>query len=229
FKNFTFLTYCETTPDTKSVMIRLLDPYAFSLSLLVGMVGFGMNFFFNTNVSTWRINEIGYPLAGMVYVYIRNARFFPETEDSATGGNGGTENDDIKTEIKQPASPLDDLGSRLVVGQPLSRPSKGELVVVFFWASWCSNSIKFLPGLLATAARYREEGVAFLGVSQESEEDLRDFVEGYSRPLKGVPLSADDRGSLTRAYQVPHGVNTIPHAYVIRGEGAGSNGGGSKG
>lgn len=47
-------------------LVRILDPYAIALSLLVGLVGFGMNFFFNTDISTWGMNEIGYPAMAMV-------------------------------------------------------------------------------------------------------------------------------------------------------------------
>lgn len=47
-------------------MVRLVDPYAVALSLLVGGVGFGMTYFFNTNWAEWRMQEIGYPAMAMV-------------------------------------------------------------------------------------------------------------------------------------------------------------------
>lgn len=47
-------------------MIRVFDPYAIALSLLVGGVGFGMTFYFNTRVSAWGSEEIAYPALAMV-------------------------------------------------------------------------------------------------------------------------------------------------------------------
>ncbi|CAM9106210.1 unnamed protein product [Discosporangium mesarthrocarpum] len=150
-------------------MVNPFDPYALALSLLVGLVGFGMTFFFNTSIEEWTIKEIGYPLAGMVYVYIRNARFFPEEEVSTHTDRGevgaGKRRGAEKVEAKIKAAALDGLGTRLVAGKPLSPPGEGELKVVFFWATWCSNSNKVLPALLATAARYREEGASGDGLS----------------------------------------------------------------
>lgn len=49
-------------------------------------------------------------------------------------------------------------GVKLVVGDPLSPPAEGTLVVVFFWATWCANSQKCLPAILSTASRYHSEG-----------------------------------------------------------------------
>lgn len=47
-------------------LARIFDPYAMALSFLVGGVGFGMTFFFNTNVEGWGMHEIGYPAMAMV-------------------------------------------------------------------------------------------------------------------------------------------------------------------
>lgn len=47
-------------------MVRIFDPYAIALSVLVGGVGFGMTFFFNTRVSSWGVQEIAYPALAMV-------------------------------------------------------------------------------------------------------------------------------------------------------------------
>lgn len=47
-------------------MVRLIDPFALAMSVLVGCVGFGMTFYFNTNMSSWGMEEIAYPAAAMV-------------------------------------------------------------------------------------------------------------------------------------------------------------------
>lgn len=52
-------------------MFRIIDPYAIALSLLVGSVGFGMTYWFNTNLFSWGTAEIGYPGMAMVSELLR--------------------------------------------------------------------------------------------------------------------------------------------------------------
>lgn len=56
----------------------------------------------------------------------------------------------------------------------------------------------------------------FAGVSQESEDDLLYFTESYKRPLQSTTFVADKEGKLTKKYQGAHGLNTIPHCYIVR-------------
>lgn len=60
-------TYCLWGKQAHTMtLVRIFDPYAMALSFLVGGVGFGMTFFFNTNVPGWGMHEIGYPAMAMV-------------------------------------------------------------------------------------------------------------------------------------------------------------------
>ena len=61
-------------------------------------------------------------------------------------------------------------------------------------------------------------GITFAGVTRESVEDLKHFVETYQRPVKSLTLLSDEQGALTDEYQGAHGIKTIPHCYVLRGE-----------
>ena len=54
-------------------------------------------------------------------------------------------------------------------------------------------------------------------MTQESEDDLRYFVETCQRPLRSVTLLADEEGALTEGYQGAHRTKTIPHCYIVRG------------
>lgn len=62
-----FSASCHTSSERhRLTMIRVFDPYAVALSLLVGGVGFGMTYYFNTRVSAWGSEEIAYPALAMV-------------------------------------------------------------------------------------------------------------------------------------------------------------------
>jgi thiol-disulfide isomerase/thioredoxin len=45
------------------------------------------------------------------------------------------------------------------------RQLRGKIVVIDFWASWCSPCLQELPSLKELYAKYREFGVEFIGVS----------------------------------------------------------------
>ncbi len=47
-------------------MFRIFDPYAMVMCLLVGGVGFGMTYYFHTDLSEWGKEEIAYPTLAMV-------------------------------------------------------------------------------------------------------------------------------------------------------------------
>ncbi|CAM9204953.1 unnamed protein product [Hapterophycus canaliculatus] len=234
-------------------MFRIFDPYATALCLLVGGVGFGMTYFFNTNVAEWGAEEIVYPTMAMIYVYARNARFFESDEESATkileghgdatadsandaadskggsgGASGGTGREDVEQKVRVPAAVVG-RGAVSVTGPPRVAAEDGSLSVVFFFATWCVTCEKVMPAILSVAARYGDEGIRFTGVTQEGEEDLRYFVETYQRSLRSVTLLADEKGVLTEGYQGAHNTKTIPHCYIVREDksrGAGANGSG---
>ncbi|CAM9793423.1 unnamed protein product [Pylaiella littoralis] len=227
-------------------MFRIFDPYAMAISFLVGGVGFGMTFFFNTAVSEWGAQEILYPAMAMIYIYARNARFFESDEESATKileGHGENNASNAATSAGAPSagakdtktaesqkiqapSPAGVPGLVVVSGPPPTAPEAGSLAVVLFFATWCVSCEKNLPSFLAKAARYSDEGVSFAGVTQEGEDDLRYFVETYQRPLRSVTFLADEQGVLTKGYQGAHETKTIPHCYIVRGTGGGDGEGG---
>lgn len=76
----------------------------------------------------------------------------------------------------------------------------------------------------ASGLLVRTTGISFTGVTQESEDDLRYFVETYQRPLRSATLLADTEGVFTAGYQEAHKTKTIPHCYVVRGRGGGRHG-----
>jgi len=56
---------------------------------------------------------------------------------------------------------------------------EGKLVVLNFWATWCPPCRAEIPDFIEAYAQYRDRGVQFLGVSDESRDKLISFVEEY--------------------------------------------------
>ena len=90
-------------------------------------------------------------------------------------------------------------------GQPgsLSLSSlRGKVVLLDFWATWCSPCIEMIPVMEGLHRQWSERGVEFLGVNsdgeQTSEGDIRAFLQRRPAPY---PMVLDD-GRANAAYRI---------------------------
>lgn len=89
------------------------------------------------------------------------------------------------------------------------RDLRGQVVVVNFWASWCTECRKEHPNFVAAWQRYRDRGVAFLGVLfQDSEANARAYME----ELGGDWPTLLDPGS---EIAIDYGVYGVPETFFI--------------
>jgi cytochrome c biogenesis protein CcmG/thiol:disulfide interchange protein DsbE len=90
---------------------------------------------------------------------------------------------------------------------------RGKVVVVNFWSSWCVPCRQEAPELESAWQRYRDRGVAFLGVDiWDAEADARAFLREYR---VSYPNGPDPNGAVT----IEYGVTGIPETYFIDREG----------
>ncbi len=93
---------------------------------------------------------------------------------------------------------------------------RGKGVVLNFWASWCVPCHDEAPDLNAAYAKYKDKGIAFVGVNywnqQETEADARAFAQRYSVPYI---LVRDLDGNTSLDY----GVSGIPVTFFIDKDG----------
>src|SRR5690606_5644560 len=119
---------------------------------------------------------------------------------------------------KAPAFSLTDRNGKTVSLADL----KGKIVVLEFWATWCSPCRRSLPGMQAVANKYGDDSeVVFLFVDVfQKEPNYKELVEKYLADhgyrFHTVFDKMDDPSqSMVRAY----GVNVIPHKVIIDREG----------
>ena len=90
---------------------------------------------------------------------------------------------------------------------------RGQLVVLNFWASWCSPCREEAPALESVWQAHRDEGVVFVGITyKDAAGASQAFMEEYGITYgNGV----DTKSQISRAY----GVTAVPETYIIDREG----------
>ncbi len=87
---------------------------------------------------------------------------------------------------------------------------KGKVVVVEFWATWCGPCRASIPHFNKLHDRWKDKDVVVMGLTDEPPEDVQQFVR------KNGIRYAVGAGSLS---SFDYGVSSIPHAFVIAGDG----------
>jgi peroxiredoxin len=125
------------------------------------------------------------------------------TRGSATVASG--------TEARAVAEPLPTLEGEDLQGNPLrSEDFRGQVLVVNAWASWCvPYCAQEQPDLVATATRYRDQGVRFLGINHADQRaSAQEWVRHYDVPY---PSLYDPSGRIAGLL----GYYGLPDTYVV--------------
>ena len=99
--------------------------------------------------------------------------------------------------------------------QPLGQ-FQGRTLVLNFWATWCAPCREEMPAFERVARRWRGQGVAFVGVSQEAAETVRPFARemGVTYPLW---IAGDEAAALAR--RLGNRVDGLPFTAIIGPDG----------
>lgn len=89
---------------------------------------------------------------------------------------------------------------------------KGKPMLLEFWATWCPPCRKSIPHLNEIYAKFKDRGLAVVGVTDESEMVIRKFEKEV--PMD-YPVATDTGGRLGEKL----GVSSIPTAFLVDKEG----------
>jgi cytochrome c biogenesis protein CcmG/thiol:disulfide interchange protein DsbE len=90
---------------------------------------------------------------------------------------------------------------------------RGQVVVVNFWASWCTECHTEQAALNETWQRFRDAGVVVVGV--DFEDAVRDARAFAARAGVSYPLVVDHDSSTALAY----GLRGVPETYLVDRQG----------
>jgi thiol-disulfide isomerase/thioredoxin len=121
----------------------------------------------------------------------------------------------VPTKLGDTAYPL--TGLSWVKGGPVTL-TPGKVYVVEFWATWCPPCLTSIPHLTELQKKYADQGVVFVGVSNEKLPTVKPFVTRMGGKMD-YNVAIDTNGAVVNGYMVAFGQNGIPTAFVVDANG----------
>jgi thiol-disulfide isomerase/thioredoxin len=118
-------------------------------------------------------------------------------------------------QLGQKAAALE--GLTYVKGDPVTL-TNGKVTVVEFWATWCPPCRVSIPHLTKIQQQFRDKGVTIIGVSNESLETVKPFVEKMSDGMD-YTVAVDTTGKADAGYMKAFGQSGIPTAFIVDAKG----------
>jgi peroxiredoxin len=134
----------------------------------------------------------------------------PAPEGGGAGGGGAT-----GTESPLVGKPAPDFDLELVAGKRFHlADSKGKVVVLDFWATWCGPCIQAMPQVEKATSEFDEKDVQLVAVNlQEAPQQIKAMLERHQLNIPRVALDRD--GVVAEKYQA----HAIPQTVVIGRDG----------
>jgi thiol-disulfide isomerase/thioredoxin len=118
--------------------------------------------------------------------------------------------------VGDPAAPL--AIKEWVKGKAVDVKDGKNLYVVEFWATWCGPCRVSIPHLTEVQKKFKDKGVVVIGISDETAEKVKPFVEQQAEKMDYL-VALDDERKSNKGYMQAYGQNGIPHSFIVSKEG----------
>ena len=92
---------------------------------------------------------------------------------------------------------------------PLLETYKGKVVLVDFWASWCSPCLQSFPWMNELERRYSKDGFVVLAVNMDQDRALADAF--LKKTVVGFRIEYDPQGTIAQKFDV----QAMPTSFLI--------------
>ena len=94
--------------------------------------------------------------------------------------------------------------------------SKGNVVLINFWATWCGPCKRELPDLVALRDEYKNKNIKILGISVDRDGDVLNLVHTFAVKANLAYPIVIDNGDLEQAFG---GIRGIPTSFFVNRKG----------
>ncbi len=122
----------------------------------------------------------------------------------------------LAARLGEPAAPLQI--KEWVKGTAVDVKDGKNVYVVEFWATWCGPCKASIPHLTELQKKFKEKGVVFVGISDETSDKVKPFVTEMGEKMD-YRVALDDERKTTKGYMEAYGQNGIPCAFVVGKDG----------
>ena len=109
-----------------------------------------------------------------------------------------------------------------IKGSEVSMASlKGKVVVIDFWATWCGPCVAEIPNMKEQYAKYKDQGVEFIGVSLDQPKEMGglDALKKYVKDNDVQWLQYYQGQGWKSEFSAGWGVNSIPCVFLVDQQG----------
>ncbi len=103
---------------------------------------------------------------------------------------------------------------KYVQGSPVALADGKNYTVVEFWATWCPPCRRSIPHLNELYKTYKDKGVGFVGITDETEADVTPFIKKMGDSMT-YPVALDADSAIWKEYSGLIDSQGIPTAVIV--------------
>jgi len=92
----------------------------------------------------------------------------------------------------------------------------GKIIVVNFWATWCTPCVDEMPGFARLQSRWDSRGVRFVGLANDDPGKVREFGQ---RLEINYPLWTGEAAVMDLSRRLGNRIGVLPHTVLLDGDG----------